>query len=112
METPLNLNRVKYFDTHLGKSAVTGAAVALVFIGVFLMGVNEADPSWPKYWKLKPFLMVPLAGAIGGTFYHLMGYLRTQGSWKKVLGFLFGLLEYIIILWLGTVLGLNGTLWD
>ncbi|MHA6280001.1 potassium transporter KefB [Salinimicrobium sp. CAU 1759] len=102
---------MKRSDTQLVKTALTGAALALIFIAVFLFGVDQADPSWPQYWKLKPFFIVPLAGAIGGVFYHLMGYLRTQGSWKKVLGFLVGILGYITILWLETVLGLNGTLW-
>ncbi len=112
MKARSNLTETGNYDTNLLKTALTGGAVALIFIAIFLMGVDEADPSWPKYWKLKPFLMVPLAGAIGGTFYHFMGYLRTQGSWKKVLGFLLGIVGYLVILWLGTVLGLNGTLWD
>ena len=77
-----------------------------------MLGVDEPKPEWPKLWMAKPLIMVPIAGAMGGVFYYFMDHLRYQGGWRKVLAYIISLIGYIIILWIGTVLGLNGTLWD
>lgn len=103
--------------TQLNKMLPTvfiGAAIALMLIGVFLFaGTIHAKPEWGSYWKLKPLIIVPIAGAMGGLFFHFMNNLLwLQFSWKKILAILIGCLGYVIALWLGTVLGLNGTLWN
>lgn len=97
----------------IGKRALVGAGIAYVLITLFLLvpGVTTSS-SWPKFWMIKPLLIVPLAGALGGVFYHLMDTLRIQEGWKKVVANVVSLIVYIIGLWLGTVLGLNGTLWN
>jgi hypothetical protein len=89
-----------------------GAGFALILITIFLFSVDEPNPAWPKLWMLKPLIIVPIAGAMGGVFYYYMDFLRYQGGWKKALAILLSLVGYIIVLWIGTVLGLNGTLWD
>jgi len=89
-----------------------GAGIALILIIIFLALAGKGDPSWPKSWIVKPLVVVPLAGAIGGLFFYYMDYLRYQGGWRKVVAILLSLLVYMIGLWLGTVLGLDGTMWD
>lgn len=96
--------------TSLAKSMLLGAGIAFFFIGFLLLQVEKSNPEWPKYWMLRPLIIVPLAGATGGVFYHFLGRLRQQGGWKTLLGIVLGLLIYLIGLWLGTVLGLAGTL--
>ena len=96
----------------LGKRMAQGAAIALILISVFLFSVDEPDPNWPKLWMLKPLFIVPVAGALGGVFYYYMDQLRYQGGWKNVLANILSLVGYLVVLWLGTVLGLNGTLWN
>jgi hypothetical protein len=96
----------------VGKRMLQGAGIALILIIVFLLSDGEPDPSWPKLWMIKPLIMVPLAGALGGVFYYNMDHLRDQGGWRKTLAILLSLIVYIIVLWLGIVLGLNGTWWD
>lgn len=96
----------------LGRRMAQGAAIALVLISIFLLGVHNPNPAWPRLWMVKPLLIVPCAGAMGGVFYYFMDHLRFQGGWKNVLATLLSVLGYIIALWLGTVLGLNGTLWN
>jgi hypothetical protein len=61
---------------------------------------------------IRPLIIVPLAGATGGLFYHLMDNLHLQGGWKKVLALILSLIGYIFVLWIGTVLGLDGTWWN
>ena len=96
----------------VGRRMLTGAAIALILIIAFLFGADTPDPYWPKLWIIKPLIIVPAAGAMGGLFYHLMDSLRYQGGWKRILANILSLLVYIIALWMGTVLGLNGTYWD
>ncbi|WP_461127488.1 potassium transporter KefB [Spirosoma aerophilum] len=96
----------------VGKRMLQGAGIALVLIVLFLLPVKNPNPNWPKLWMLKPLIVVPLAGAAGGVFFYFMDQLRYQGSWLKALANILSLLVYIIGLWLGAVLGLNGTLWD
>nr|AGU11770.1 hypothetical protein [uncultured organism] len=96
----------------LGKRTLQGAAIAFVVIAIFLLGAGEPDPAWPKLWMIRPLVVVPLAGAMGGVCYYFLDYLRYRGGWRKVAAIVLSLLVYLIGLWLGTVLGLAGTMWD
>lgn len=96
----------------LGKRMLQGGGIAFVLISLFLFSAGNANPDWPKLWMLKPLMITPIAGAMGGAFYYLMDHLRYRGGWKTVLAFLGSLLGYLVALWLGTVLGLNGTYWN
>lgn len=96
----------------LGKRMLLGAGIALLLITIFLLGVDDPKPEWGKLWMLKPLIIVPFAGAMGGVVYHVLDYLRSQGKLPKALAYILSLIGYIIGLWLGTVLGLDGTLWD
>lgn len=107
-----------YLATHpiqpaaLGKRMLVGGRIGLILISIFLLGVKNPNPAWGKLWMLKPLIIVPLAGAMGGLFYYFMDYFTSnQHGWKKALVYLISVPGYIIALWLGTVLGLNGTLW-
>ncbi|PST83153.1 potassium transporter KefB [Pedobacter yulinensis] len=107
-----NENLRKQGTSTLIKPMLIGAGIAFFVIAYFLIGAGKGNPAWPAYWQVKPLLMVPVAGAMGGAFYHLLGNLRAMGGWKAVLGTVIGILGYVFILWIGTVLGLNGTMWD
>jgi len=108
-------NNIKTGPIHpatLGTRMLHGGAIALALIIIFLLGVDNPNPEWPKFWMAKPLIIVPLAGAMGGVFYYFMDHLRYVGGWQKTLGILLGLVGYLVALWMGTILGLNGTLWD
>ncbi|GAB3199836.1 hypothetical protein ABID22_002464 [Pontibacter aydingkolensis] len=96
----------------VGKRMLQGAIIGLILISFFLVGAGEPDPSWLKLWWIKPLLVVPAAGALGGLFYYNMDHLRAQGGWRTALAYSISLVVFLVILWLGTVLGLNGTMWD
>lgn len=91
---------------------LVGAGIALVLIIIFLSGVDQPKPEWPRYWMVKPLIVVPLAGAGGGFFYYLMAPFRNKGGWQKIAAIVVCFIVYIIGLWIGSVLGLNGTLWN
>ena len=94
------------------KRMLQGAGIGLILITFFLIGGQEANPEWSKIWMIKPLLMVPAAGALGGLFYYNMDHLRTRGGWREPFALVLSLIVYIIVLWLGIALGLNGTMWD
>ena len=98
----------------LVKRMFIGAGIALFLISFFLLGDGDLpeNPEWPKYWYIRPFIIVPIAGAMGAAFSCLMDDLRHQGGWKQAFAIFFSLLVFIIALWMGTVLGLVGTLWN
>ena len=93
------------------KPVLIGAGVALLLILLFLSGVDNPDPQWGKFWMIKPLVIVPLSGAMGGAFFHFMGMMSGRGL-NKTVSILLGIIIYTIGLWLGSVLGLNGTLWN
>lgn len=93
------------------KRMLIGGAIALGIITFFLLQVREPNQEWGKLWMIRPLIIVPLAGAVGGGFYHFINS-RSYKNWRKALTVIIGLLVYIIGLWMGIVLGLDGTLWD
>lgn len=94
------------------KPILIGALIALALIALYLIPIQDPDPEWGKFWMVKPFILVTLAGAIGGVFFSFIVKLGQQKGWKKAVSVMVGLLVYLIGLWIGTVLGLDGTLWD
>lgn len=94
------------------KPMLIGAAIGLTLIVIFLSGTGEPNPEWGKYWMLRPLIIVPLAGAAGGAFFHFMGRLRAMGGWMTVVGYIISILGFIIALWMGSVVGLDGTYWN
>ncbi len=94
------------------RGALIGGGIALILIVLFLATAGEANPAWPKLWRIKPLLIVPFAGACGGAFLSFISQIPTQSKWLMVAARLLGIVVFIVGLWLGTVLGLNGTYWD
>ncbi|MCW3103268.1 MAG: potassium transporter KefB [Bacteroidetes bacterium] len=96
----------------LAKPMAIGAGIAFILITLFLFPVfGLPHPEWSKLWMIRPLIVVPLAGATGGLFYHLLENLRYRGGSKRVLANVLSLVIYVFGLWIGTVLGLAGTLW-
>ena len=96
----------------LTKSILVGAGIALMVISFFLFMAGEGQPEWGKFWMIRPLIIVPLAGTMGGAVYHFMDHLSHEGVLNKIVAVILSLVIYIIALWLGIILGLDGTLWD
>ncbi|NID13142.1 potassium transporter KefB [Fibrivirga algicola] len=95
-----------------GKRMLLGAAIALVLITLFLLGVKSPKPEWGEFWMVRPLIIVPLAGAAGGFFYYFVQRQNLRSTSQRIVFTVLGLFGYIIALWMGFVLGLDGTLWD
>lgn len=99
--------------TALKRRLLIGAGIATALIVFFLLNAGESKPEWGKYWRIKPLIMVPLAGAFGGGLFHyIQQFIGGQKTWTRIAAFLIGAIAFIVTLWIGTVLGLNGTHWD
>ncbi|HRG20840.1 MAG TPA: hypothetical protein PLQ57_07405 [Saprospiraceae bacterium] len=96
----------------LYRRVAIGATIAFVWTAYFLIKGGAFDPKWPHFWYIRPLILVPLAGAVGGVFYHLMEGFRIKGGWIKVGINLLCVIVYIMGVWIGTVLGLDGVWWD
>lgn len=110
MEQNLKFQRIN--TSSLVKCIVIGAAFNLILIGIFLSGVDDANPSWGKYWMVRPLIIVPFGGAVGGTIFYLLHFYSRQLGFHSAIASVLGAIIFIIGLWLSTVLGLDGTLWN
>ena len=96
----------------LGKRMAVGAGIGLLLIALFLLGVKEPNPAWGKLWMVRPLIIVPLAGAMGGLCNYVSIQFHTKVGVSRLIAVVVSVLVGIIGLWLGIVLGLDGTLWD
>ena len=90
---------------------LVGAGIAFLVISFFVFGVDNPPAEWGKYWMIRPLIVTPLAGAMGGAFYAFMDYQSSRG-FNRTLAVLLSIVVYFVGLWLGTVLGLAGTMWN
>jgi uncharacterized membrane-anchored protein len=94
------------------KSALIGGGIALLIISFFVFMIDEPKPEWPKLWRVRPLIITPLAGAFGGVVYYFINNSYTKRGWKKLMVTLLAFIVFMILLWMGTIFGLDGTLWD
>lgn len=96
----------------LGKRMLLGAMIGLALITLFLSGVDDPHPDWPQYWWVRPLVVVPIAGAMGAAFSCFIEDWRNQNAWQRILATVISLIVFLVALWLGSVFGLDGTLWN
>ena len=89
-----------------------GWGIGLVVISLFVFGVDDPDPQWPPNWRVRPLILTPLATAFGMLAFFLKNLVRPKGSGMNILIFLVSVLGFVFSLWIGIVLGLDGTMWD
>jgi len=94
------------------RNMLFGALPAFALIVLFLTSANDPDPAWHPLWILRPLLLVPFAGAMGGLFFTFMEPWRNKTGWTKIVAYLVCLLVYVMGVFMGIVLGLDGTYWD
>lgn len=93
------------------RALVFGALPALAFISFFLMTAGEPDPQWSPYWRIRPLLVVPLAGMAGGVLWWMLTIWRARSGAIGIIARIMGVLGYLVAVWMGLVLGLVGTYW-
>lgn len=94
------------------KTGLLGAGIALVLISLLVFGVSTTRPGWSEYWRIRPLIVTPIAAGMGGVLAYLFFRITTNGGLNKFIAGFLAVLGYVISLWLGSVLGLAGTLWN
>ena len=89
-----------------------GATIGLAVICFFILPVGKGNPDWGRFWMIRPLIVVPFAGAMGGLVSYFMAQLAELNGWNKILISILTAIICIIGLWMGIVLGLNGTMWN
>ena len=102
----------EFSQSSLIKRMLIGAAIGLAVISLFIFPANGGNPEWGRFWMIKPLLITPFSGAMGGLVSYFMAQLAEINRWNKVLVTICSAIIFIIGLWMGIVLGLNGTMWD
>ncbi|MAZ27334.1 MAG: potassium transporter KefB [Cytophagaceae bacterium] len=102
---------------HLSKRKVIirmliGYCIGLGIISLFVFSVNKPNPGWGAYWQLRPLIITPLATACGALSYFLVDFVSPKKPWATISCYVLSTLVFVISLWLGIVLGLDGTLWN
>lgn len=95
-----------------GKRMLVGAWIGLLLISLFLLSADEPDPAWGKGWMIRPLIIVPLAGAIGGLCNYFIIRFHSQFGINKIIAMILSVIVFIFGLWVGAVLGLDGTMWN
>lgn len=94
------------------KSVVIGAVIGLILISLFVFEVDKPKAEWGNFWKVRPLIIEPIAGAIGGLFFYFMNYMGSKGAVNKTMAFVLGIVVFFMMLWLGIVAGLHNTMWN
>ena len=95
----------------LATQMVVGAGIGLLLISVFIIPA-EANPAWGKLWMIRPLIITPLAGAMAGLCGYLIISFHELAGLNRTMATIIRLLVLIIGLFLGLVLGMDGTLWN
>jgi hypothetical protein len=96
----------------LNRYMLIGGSISFFVIAFFLLQVKHPKPEWGSFWMVRPLLIVPLAGATGGACYYVLMKLRFKRGRKKVWVYILGIFIYLAGVWMGIILGLDGTLWN
>ena len=96
----------------LGKRILAGAGIGLLLISIFLLPINKPNPEWGKLWMIRPLIIVPFAGAMGAVCNYFLIYFYKQARINKTVAIILSAIIFVIGMWIGFVLGLDGTLWD
>lgn len=100
-----------YAQSRLAQYMITGGIIALLLILAFLLPAGNPKPGWGSYWMVKPLLLVPVSGMAGGAIYYFITS-RLSSRITQIPATFLGIMVFLVTVWLGTVLGLNGTYWN
>ncbi|WP_205514078.1 hypothetical protein [Longitalea arenae] len=110
--TSKNSSTMQQNPASLTKRMLTGAVIGLALISLFLLTAGEPNPEWPKLWRIRPLIIVPLAGAMGGLCNYFIVQYHNRLGLHKAIAVIISIVVFIVGIWLGTVLGLDGTYWN
>lgn len=88
-----------------------GGAIGLSAILFFVLG-EETHPEWPELWQLRPLILTPLATALGGACFYIANLVFRSFGLNRIISLIICTIGFLISLWLGIIVGLDGTMWN
>ncbi|MCW3093577.1 MAG: potassium transporter KefB [Ferruginibacter sp.] len=110
--TQLNNATSQPHPISLVKRMLVGGCIGLLLISFFLLSAREPNPDWEKFWMIRPLIIVPLAGAMGGLCNYYIIRFHDRMGLNKIIAMILSVMVFIVGLWMGIVLGLDGTMWN
>lgn len=89
-----------------------GAGIGLLVISYFLVRSGGGAPEWGRFWMIQPLVVCPFAGAMGGLCNYFIVHYRWVVGLNRIVAIALSTLVFIVGIWMGIVLGLNGTMWN
>lgn len=106
----LNIKQVR--PATIAKTMALGLILGLVIISLFVFGVNNPKQEWGTNWRMQPLILTPIVVAFGSLAFFANRIFMPQTKTAKVLLSVASIIAFIISIWLGIIIGLNGTLWN
>lgn len=107
---------MKTFEFESSKKIINsfalGFAIAFLLVFGLIVTVNNPNPVWGKNWFVKPLILTPTVAAFGGFAFYYLSSISFRNQWISIAKTIVSILAYIFFLWIGTVIGFNGTLWN
>jgi hypothetical protein len=94
------------------KTMLLGATIGLILISLLVFSVKHPNPDWGKWWFIRPLIITPLVASLGSLSFYLKYFIQPQSILMRVFIMLLSTIAFIFTLWVGIILGLDGTLWD
>jgi hypothetical protein len=91
---------------------MVGAGIGLLLITLLLLSVDEPKPEWGKLWMIRPLIIVSLAGAMAGLCNYFAVHFHSTIGVTSTVAIILSVVVCMVGLFLGFVLGLDGTLWN
>ncbi|MDA3614427.1 LrgB family protein [Polluticaenibacter yanchengensis] len=96
----------------IAKTMLTGLVTGLVIISLFVFTVNNPKPEWGNNWRMQPLLLTPLVVAFGSLVFFANRIFQPQNKTVKTLLLIGSIIAFVFSIWIGIIIGLNGTLWN
>lgn len=85
--------------------ATLGASLPLDWLLFIILTKEDLLETWMYY----PLTIIPIGGAVGGTFFYQMGFHWFTEGKSKLIAVIFSTVVYFIGLWISAVMAFAGT---
>jgi hypothetical protein len=96
----------------LATRMIIGGFIGVLVASYFFFSADSPDPAWGKFWMIRPYIVMTFAGAMGALCNHFILQYRWVIGMKKNAAMLLSAVVAIAGMFMGIVLGLDGTLWN
>jgi hypothetical protein len=94
------------------KRILVGAGVGSIVVAFFLVSAGGGNPEWGNFWMIRPIIVLIFAGSMAGLCNYIIMFNHRRFNVPKILAIILSGLVSLVGIWMGIVLGFNGTLWN